>query len=303
MTIKNLSAIILCILMFLLHDRITQPQYAQGADFLSDYMAGTGISASEWNPEDPWSVKGYWMCDPYDLSCAVRPSEKARFQIMAAGYQPGRACFANPFCLDAYATLVQLTIRLGRAPAISEIIYMIAGTEYFAYVDYPVNGVQTITVRRAGQEALARNYYAACGLNSCQGDELYRFLAAYQPWYGIPYKTEGSYSAAARAIELLDTGLNNDFLGTGYLLWEDINQILDLAYASHVDQNWIAGRNGDRPWSWFGPFRSSSARMPITYGLSAENTALLGANTGDGFLLLMFTGDQDLNFNLAYLTP
>jgi len=259
--------------------------------------------SANWDPEDALHPYGFWLCDPYDINCAIKPQDRARFQIMAAGYQPGAACAGNPLCLDTYATLVQITVRLGRAPSMADILYMIAGTEYFAYVDYPAQGPAGISMREVGQEALARNFYASCGLDGCRGDEFYEFLSGYQPWYGDPYRTEGSYSAAARAIELLEAGLFNDFIGTGDLLKQDINQILDLDYAGHESRMWTAGRVGNRPWSWFGPLRLSAVHGSITLGTSAEHTALLSAAINANDLLLMFTGDQDLNFNLAYLSP
>jgi RHS repeat-associated protein len=231
---------------------------------------------------------GHWMCDQYDPSCAETPQETAQYQIMAAGYQPDSACASDPLCGDSYTTIVEVTVLLGQAPMMDEILYMTVGTEYYAYQ------AKHKDVRTVGQEGLARNYYEACGTDGCYGNELYAFLAGFQPWYGRPY-VMGDGSASARAAHLVNDGLHNDFAGTGEDLWEDVGQILDTwRYAAN--QGWTRGKMDNEPWQWFGPFLLDPSTEP-TFGYGAGNAAILSVDMGIGYVFWMFTGAQDWSFN------
>jgi len=232
---------------------------------------------------------GHWMCDQYDPSCVETPQETAQYQVMVAGYQPGSACASDPICSDSYDTMVEVMVLLGRAPMMDEILYMTAGTEYYAY------RAKHKDVRAVGQEGLARNYYNACGTDGCYGNELYDFLAGFQPWYGKPY-VMGDGSASARAAHLVNDGLYNDFAGTGGDLWTDVENILDLKYAGAPGRLWTEGKKGDRPWQWYGPFLLDPSTGP-TFGYGAGNAAILSVGMGNGYVFWMFTGDQDWNFN------
>jgi RHS repeat-associated protein len=243
------------------------------------------VGNSPTNFVDP---SGHWMCDPYDESCAENKQETAQFQIMAAGLQPASGCSNDPLCSDSYDTFVAVTPTLGYVPSMSEILYMTAGTEYYSYNGYS-------GVRATGQEGLARNYYEACGVDGCSGNELYRFIAGFQPWYGKPYE-KGDGSASARSAHLINKGLHNDFAGTGGDLWTDIEYILDLKYAGAPGRLWTEGKNGDRPWQWYGPFLLDPSTEP-TFGYGTGNAAILSVDMGNGYMFWMFTGAQDWNFN------
>jgi len=234
---------------------------------------------------------GHWMCDSYDESCAENSQETAQFQIMAAGLQPASSCSNDPLCSDSYDTFVAVTATLGYVPSMSEILYMTAGTEYYSYNGYS-------GVRATGQEGLARNYYEACGTDGCNGNELYKFFAGFQPWYGRPY-VMGDGSASARAAYLINNGLRNDFFGTGDALWSDVGQILDLDYASNSSRLWTEGAMSGRPWQWYGPFPLDPARSP-SFGYDPGNTAILSVDLGNGNVFWMFTFYQDWAFNLDF---
>ncbi len=230
---------------------------------------------------------GHWMCDQYDPSCVETPQETAQYQVMVAGYQPGSACASDPICSDSYDTMVKVMVLLGRAPMMDEILYMTAGTEYYAY------RAKHKDVRAVGQEGLARNYYNACGTDGCYGNELYDFLAGFQPWYGKPY-VMGDGSASARAAHLVNDGLHNDFAGTGGDLWDDVGQMMDYGYA--LGQGWTSGKMDNEPWQWYGPFLLDPNTEP-TFGYGAGNAAILSVDMGNGYVFWMFTGAQDWNFN------
>jgi hypothetical protein len=240
------------------------------------------------NPVRYTDPSGHWLCDPYDQACAENEQETATFQIMAAGYQPGSWCWGDPLCADSYDTFVELTATLERVPTENEILYMTAGTEYYSYIGYHKD------VRAVGQEGLARNYYEACGVDGCQGSELYRFLAGFQPWYGKPYEM-GDGSASARAAHMVDDGLYNDFAGTGAGLRNDVGNVLNTEYAGHRSRRWTDGKYPNRPWQWFGPFALDPTTNP-SYGFGSENAAILNVNLGGGKVFWMFTGIQDSNF-------
>jgi len=196
-------------------------------------------------------------------------------------YQPSESCLQKPECHDSYETFMAVVEQLGRVPTEMEMLRMTAGTEYFIYEGYAGVG-------EFGEEALARNYYSACGLNMCQGDELYHFMSGYSPWFGIP-GTMDDGSPALRATHLITSGLNNGFGGAGYRLDEDVEEIMgDRA----IRQRWTEGRRGDRPWQWYGPFTPPNKDPSGIYSLSVD--------LGNGQVFWMFTSDQDIYFNKVW---
>jgi RHS repeat-associated protein len=217
------------------------------------------------------------------------PLEHAKYQIKEAGFEPGSGCSTNPICANSYNTFVEVVISIGRVPTMEEILYMTAGVEYFSYAGYS-------NVRAIGQEGLARNYYAACGMDGCTGNELYAFMSGYQPWFGDPGVIYDG-SAWVRASHLINNGLRNNFGGSGKKLWADVGQITDSnGYARN--QRWISGRKENEPWQWFGPFYLNSENEP-SYGPGSENDAILSVDLGNHYVFWMFTYIQNDKFNSA----
>lgn len=123
---------------------------------------------------------------------------------------------------------------------------MTADTEYAAYADDP-------DVRELGQEGLARSLYeedGGCGKNGiCEGDELYKFLAGYEPWIGWTGQQSNEPTTPLSRAQKLVTALssNKDWL------WIDMIEITDIdRYAGPL--GWTKGLWPGRPSQWFGPF-------------------------------------------------
>jgi hypothetical protein len=153
-------------------------------------------------------------------------------------------------CEDAYNTYRAVAHQLGYVPSPEEVLYMTADTEY------SVPGEYDPAVRKYGQEGLARSFYddeAGCGEDGiCEGDELYHFLAGYQPWIGNSGQPlDEPTTPASRAGVLVNT------LGSKkQWLWTDVGQILDNQGPGHTayDLGWIKGWRNGHPAQWFGPF-------------------------------------------------
>jgi RHS repeat-associated protein len=240
---------------------------------------------------------GYKACDNISNGkCEVDKTWKARklplgraqYQIKQAGYGPEAGYSTNAEYLDSYNTFVEVVITLGRVPTMDEILYMTAGTEYFILNGY--SGVRVV-----GQEGLARNYYAACGMDGCTGNELYAFMSGYQPWFGDPGVMHDG-SARARANHLINNGLRNNFGGSGDDLRSDVGQITNLSHA--IGQRWTYGSEPNEPWQWFGPFCLNPKKEP-SYGLGLENDAILSVDLGKHYVFWMFTYVQTDKFKSA----
>jgi RHS repeat-associated protein len=195
-------------------------------------------------------------------------------------YLPDKACRINVDCYDAYLAYYQLVYTLGRKPSDQEILYMTAATEYWAYTD--TEGVADI-----GQEALARNYFARCGRDGCQGSERYRFLAGYEVWTGHAKIIDGNSSTCA--TNLL-SGWNG---GKNTVLTSHIETIINMQNTNHP---WTFGYDDNRPWQWFGPFKWDYSNIPKV-GYSSEDDAILTVDLGNNDGFWMFTGIQDRNFH------
>jgi hypothetical protein len=187
-------------------------------------------------------------------------------KISAAGLKP-EGCASSVLCADSYSTFIQVVIGMDRVPTEQEILMMTAGTEYY-------NQAERGDVRTVGKEGLARNYYQACKMDGCQGNELYKFMEGFQPWYGNP-SLSGDGSAEARAGKLLNRGLYNIMDKD---LRKDTAQIADKGYAS--GQGWTQGKLSNRPWQWF-TFTKSPDRKS-TFGYLSTNDAILEVDLGNG---------------------
>jgi hypothetical protein len=234
------------------------------------------------NPIRYTDPSGHYACgDGYEDSCILEKEEAIR-KIATAGYRPDPNCTANALCSDSYATFIQIVVGMGRVPTMDEILMMTAGTEYY---DYAGNR----SVRSVGKEGLARNYYNACGMDGCQGSELYNFVSGFQPWYGKPY-VKGDGSAAARAGHLMSKGLNHKLEAD---LSNDTAQILDIKDATKL--GWTSGKMPNEPWQWF-TFTIGPDKRP-NFGYEPDKDAFLSVDLANGQVFWMFTGAQDKKFN------
>jgi len=188
------------------------------------------------DPSGRCTVAGHWMpdssaaCDWYNVESAIS--------------KPSDQCTGD--CHDAYLTYKSLAHKLHRIPSLKEILYMTADTEYTLYAGYK-------GVREFGQEGLARNYYEQCfsdSLEGCQGDELYNFLSAYQPWSDWKGTDNNKKTPGERAQTLQNT-LNQNKTW----LWDDVLPILNPV--SDEEKSWMDGKWDGQPWQWFGPMRPS----------------------------------------------
>jgi len=234
------------------------------------------------NPIRYFDPSGHYACgDGYEDGC-IFEREAAKRQVEAAGYRPDVGCASDALCWDSYATFIQVVVGMGSVPSLNAILMMTAGTEYF---DYSGNK----DVRAVGQEGLARNYYSACGTDGCQGNELYKFMSGFQPWYGSPY-VKGDGSAAARAGHLMVKGLGHTLASD---MKKDVAQIVDSGFAE--SQRWTNGKYPNEPWQWY-TFAMGSGKDP-SFGYGPENDAILSVDLANGYVFWMFTAAQDGKFN------
>ncbi len=195
--------------------------------------------------------------------------------------EPSKDCTDD--CYDAYLTYKEVANALGRVPTMDEIIYMTAYAEYAAYSDTP--GVTAF-----GREGLARNYYLQCGKDGCQGDELYLFLGAYEPWgdrAGVNNNKKTPVQRSGRLVSLL--GTNADWL------WADVNEkIMNKGFAD--SQGWMSDKIApDRPWQWFGPMEiRPHSGIQVCYQKNCDVALLV--DLGGGQYFVMVTGYQDSVF-------
>jgi len=182
-------------------------------------------------------------------------------------------------CYDAYLTLEAVSYKLGRPPTLEETLYMTAATEYLSRTDHR-------GVREFGQEGIARNYYEQCGSNGCQGDELYNFLSAYEPWSdwkGAENNKKTPAQRADRLVGMLDKKVS--------WLWDDVSQdkgILNLDVAE--SNRWTDGKWTGEPWQWFGPFTpSKTCKQNVTASISVD--------TGNGTYFWMLFAEEDAKFS------
>jgi RHS repeat-associated protein len=193
---------------------------------------------------------------------------------------PGASCRADINCYDAYLAYYWLVIQLGRKPSDWEVLYMTVGAEYWAYSSANPEVVV------AGQEALSRNYYQACGRDGCQGSELYDFLSGYQPWTGFAGRADGT--ARRRADALLTHGFHGVEDGG---ITNHVNGIM-----TPVNNSWRTGIAVDHPWQWYGPFDWDTSNEP-DLGYSSDDDAILAIDLGNNQGFWMFTYDQTSRFD------
>ena len=96
---------------------------------------------------------------------------------------------------------------------------MTASSEYYPLIHRPDAG----NLRVYAQEALARNFYEACGGEDtvCTDDQLYQFLSGYEPWWRVT----GGATSSSRAQDILNRNNINPYVSE---LNQDVAQILDL---------------------------------------------------------------------------
>ena len=187
--------------------------------------------------------------------------------------RPDKSCIED--CRDAYLTYKALVKQLGYVPTIGEILYMTAFAEYSSRTDRR-------GVREFGQEGLARNYYEQCDIDGCQGNELYNFLSAYEPWSDWKGVENNKRTPSQRADHLA-AGLDNNVSW----LWDDVSEILDIATAKKL--GWTKGKWTGEPWQWFGPFTPGKA-------CTKNVTPYISIDTGNGTFFWMLFAEEDANF-------
>jgi len=228
-----------------------------------------------------------WYTDPVEGRMPVRGWEPTVGSQQVPPTPPQTdACINDTTCTDAYRTYTALTDLIGRLPTLSELVYMTAAREYWEYVDFQLlQRAGNWTARSAGQEALARNIYNACGGDGyCTPDELYRFLSGFQPWFGDPVDRDPQLQIEWRASEL-HAALSESFAGTAGQLRSDVSEILG---PEAVAQGWVTGLEAGRPWQWFGPHEDMNHPALVTLAL------------GEAQYFMMFTNNQDWQFKAVH---
>ena len=227
-----------------------------------------------------------WYTDPVEGRMPVRGWEPTIASQQVAPTPPQtEACTGDLTCMDAYRTYVELVDILGRTPTVSELLFMTAGAEYWEYVDYQVlQRMGHWTIRSAGREALARNFYQACGEDGhCTPDDLYRFFSGFEPWFGDRDNPEPKGGYSRLASELRDR-LDQDYANTSGQLWSDVHTIVG---PEAENEGWSTGKRADSPWQWFGPHGDMNHPALVTIAL------------GTAQYFMMFTGNQDALFKQA----
>jgi hypothetical protein len=123
---------------------------------------------------------------------------------------------------------------------------------------------------------------------------LYRFLSGYEPWSGKASSSDGGANTSK-----VYAAHREDFAGTGDELRADTFLILGIGRenASRLQQSgWRNGKEGDRPWQWFGPVTITTLPGTNRFGLTSD-FAILAVDLGNSQYFLMFTGNQDATFN------
>jgi RHS repeat-associated protein len=213
------------------------------------------------NPVKYIDPTGYnWRCGPDGIYC--QPIVVPR---------PSSDCINDNNCYDAYLTykavVKKFIRRYASEPTISDILYMTAGREYWAYRDNQ-------SVLAFCQEGLARSYNQAN--MQYPGNALYRFLSGYEPWTGYAGAVDGSPDA--RADLLVNDGYKG---GMDPSLRFHIDQILNISNAR--GKGWISGvGDGNQPWQWFGPFAWDRDNKPARFGLSPRDDAALCVDLENG---------------------
>ncbi len=180
---------------------------------------------------------------------------------------PDAKCNANAHCLASYKTYAELSKNLRRKPTSAELLSMTASAEYYPLVHRPDAG----NLRGYAQEALARNYYSACGGedNLCTDNQTYQFLSGYEPWW----RQTGGATPASRAKDIVEK-LNANPYKTE--LNEDVGQILDLPTAR--DRTWTGGQYWNKPWQW----RNVTYKPSQTGDLNSNTGAIMYIDLGGG---------------------
>jgi hypothetical protein len=196
---------------------------------------------------------------------------------------PDEACRADISCYDAYLAYYWLVLLLGSKPSDLDLLYMTVVTEYWAYSD-------DSSLAEIAQEGLARNYYASCGRDGCQGSEIYQFLKGYAPWIGRASIIDGT--AATRAGNLLSAWNS----GANSYVTDHATTILNAKDLGDTHTSWTSGYDLNRPWQWYGPFEWDPSNKPDVGYLSSDD-AILAVDLGNNQGFWLFTGAQTEHFN------
>lgn len=230
------------------------------------------------NPIRYTDPTGYCRIDgvPEDCLKSDKSNAPKKPYLRPTILKPSKKCQSD--CYDAYLTYTEVVVQLGDVPSVEEILYMTANAKYGVITGYE-------GVREFGQEGLARNYYEWCTdlVKGCQGDQLYNFLSAYQPWGDKKGVENNVETPAQRAQDLIST-----FRSGESELWGDVSLIVDVEEA--VKLKWTDGKWDQEPWQWFGPMSPSrSCRKNVTPYIKIENQ--------DGTEFWMLYAEEDAKFN------
>ncbi len=157
--------------------------------------------------------------------------------------------------IDVERTYNELVRLMGRKPTIEEILYMTIWSEYWLIVKSDTS--------RIGQDAIARSYYHFCGLDSCDHEELIKFLSGYQPWFDRPGYVDVDTIKQAEHLHMLLTHEFN-YNCCGEFLYEQIDEILKLELA--IEKRWTDGKTWQRASQWYGPAGPPPKGSSFGYG-------------------------------------
>jgi RHS repeat-associated protein len=208
--------------------------------------------------------------------------------------KPDGNCRSAANCLDqedSYLTYKSLVYKLGRFPTMVEVVRMTVGNEYWSVVDFDTTpSPSSMTIKSAGGEAVARNYYEQCGEDGCQptDSDLYRFMAGYEPWLGHTEVFDGDQDQ--RAQDLVDS-LTASFGNTS----DDLDiHVQELLGEVGIARGYTTGYADNRPWQFWGP--TTTAPSAMTFGFLDTDTAILAVDMGAGSWSYFLTGAQNLDF-------
>ena len=141
-----------------------------------------------------------------------------------------------------------MVILLEREPTDRELLYMTIWTEYWMVI-------KSHSQSLIGQEAVARSYYQFCDTDGCTHEERMKFLSGYQPWFKRNHFVDlDPFETAEYILQFLhkEGGDNYNYVyGNGDKLYKQVDEILDLAYATEM--TWTGGKYWNRPSQWYGP--------------------------------------------------
>ncbi len=235
---------------------ISNPANPQSWNHFS-YVLNSPIMYSD--PTGHCSVSGHWLSDDTD-ACKWN-------NVESSIDKPGDKCTGH--CYNAYLTYKTVAHQLGHKPTSAELLSMTASAEYYSLIRRPDAG----NLRSYGQEALARNYYEACGGEDvlCTDEQTYQFLSGYEPWW----RQTGGATPASRANDIMSKQNSNPYRAD---LADDVAGILNYTYASDPRRDWTGGQYWNRPWQW----RNVTYKPSQTGDLNSNTGAIMYIDLGGG---------------------